>query len=66
MWCDIFRFFVGRNEKRKPVMEENCRLNIKIECHIADLYFLTDSYFTIFRSSCCWTEKKLANSRKGR
>ena len=40
MWCDIFHLFVGRNEKRKPVIEGNFRLNINIEGHIADLHCL--------------------------
>ena len=40
MCYDIFRLFVGENKKRKPVMEGNCRLNIKIDGHIADLYCL--------------------------
>ena len=40
MWCDIFHLFVGRNKKRKPVIEGNFRLNINIEGHIADLHCL--------------------------
>ena len=40
MWCDIFHLFVGPNTKRKRVMEGNFRLNINIQGHIADLYYL--------------------------
>ena len=40
MWCDIFHLFVGRNKKRKPVIEGNFRLNINIEGHIAYLHCL--------------------------
>ena len=40
MWCDIFNLFVEWNQKRKPVMEGNCRLNINIKGHIAHIYFL--------------------------
>ena len=36
----IFHLFVGRHKKRIPVMERYCRLNMKIEGHIANLYYL--------------------------
>ena len=78
MWCDIFHLFVGRNKKRKPVMEGNFKLNINIEVHIADLHCLF-RYFKniwsfllslislnkdIFLLSCCRTEKKLVLAGK--
>ena len=54
-WSDIFHLFVGQ-KKRKPVMEDNFRLNINIEGYIANLHclfqyfkhlaFSTYSYFT--------------------
>ena len=40
MRCDIFNLFVGRNKKRKPVMEGNFRLNIHIEGHAANHHCL--------------------------
>ena len=77
MWCDIFHRFVGRHKKN--VMEGNCRLNINIEGHFANLnclfrYFKNMWPFlhtpislckNIFLPSCCRTEK-LALSRKRR
>ena len=78
MWGDIFHLFVGRNKKRKPVMEGNFKLNINIEVHMADLHCLF-RYFKniwsfllslislnkdIFLPSCCRTEKKLVLSEE--
>ena len=78
MRCDIFHLFVGRNEKRKPVMERNCWLSINIEGHIANLcglfrYYKNMALLTIISlhknillPSCCRTEKKLVLSWKRR
>ena len=40
MWCNVFHLFVGRNKKRKPVIEGHFRLNMNIEGHMNDLYCL--------------------------
>ena len=80
MCCNIFHLFVGRNKKRKLVIEANCRLNINIEERIANLcclfrYFknmgsffllLISLYKNIFLHSCSWTEKDLVLLRKRR
>ena len=76
----IFFIFLSDGIKiRKPVMEENVRLNINIEAHTADLHCLF-RYFknmwpflrtlvslnkNIFLLSFCWMEKKLVVSEKG-
>ena len=79
-WCDIFHLFVGRNKKRKPVMEGNCRLNINFEGHIAELYrlfryfknmwpfllTLISLYKNIFLPSYCRMEITPVLSRKRR
>ena len=73
MWYDIFHFLVGRNKKRKLIMEGNFPLNINIEGHIADLHCLFSWSFLLvlislkkdrFLPSCCRTEKKLVLSDK--
>ena len=71
----IFHLFVGRHKKRITVMERDCRLNIKIESHIADLCYLFWHfknmlpfllalillYKNIFlSSSCCQMENSLS------
>ena len=79
-WCDIFHLFIGRNKKRKPVMEGNCRLNINFEGHIAELYrlfryfknmwpfllTLISPYKNIFLPSYCRMEITPVLSRKRR
>ena len=70
----IFHLFVGRHKKGIPVMERYCRLNIKIEGHITNLYYLfwhfknmlpfllalISLYKNIFlSSSCCRMENSL-------
>ena len=81
MLCNIFISLPGGRKKGKPVMEGNCRLNIKIEGHIAELYCLT--LFRYFKNTqsfllnlislskntflpfCCWRKENLSFHKRG-